>query len=174
MLLKRARNMFGYEAADAEVISMYQKYIRSKVSSESCSRNGKLGYAATVAAGKGDVASNKAAEWRFDNPSDLEQIVISVCEELGLPTDRTYREVRIGKYYVDFKYGSIIIEVNDDTWHDNNASFKGDVESRDAKKYEYLRSEGFTVVILAEQAVRNGLAAHILTEMQYILKGELL
>lgn len=174
-LLARARKAFpSTDLSDKEVISLYQKYIRSKVSSESCKRNGKLGYAATVAAGKSDIAGKKAADWRFDNPSDLEQIIMTVLQKLELPVDRSYREVSVGKYYADFKYGNIIIEVNDDTWHTNAASFKSnvDVESHDAKKYAYLRSEGYTIITLAEKDVRSGVASQILIEIQDTLKEQ--
>jgi hypothetical protein len=169
-LLQRARTMFGYSATDADCISYYQRHIRSKVSSESCAKNGAKGFAALVAAGKGNLAGEKAADWRYEHPSDLERLVLGALQRL-LPeydiSSRQYREVKVGRFYVDFKLGYIAIEVNDDTWHLNSASFTGiDVESRDAGKYAYLREQGLTVIILAEKAVRNGEAEQMLTQLK--------
>lgn len=172
-LLQRARNAYpDCQLSDREVISLYQKHIRSKVSSDSCRKNGAKGYAALKAAGKEELAGEKAADWRFDHPSDLEQIIIDVLVEMGLPVDRAHREVKVGKFYVDFKYGNIAIEANDDTWHINQYSIRGDVETHDKGKYSYLRNLGVTVIVLAEKAIRSGEAAQLLKEMKASLLEE--
>lgn len=147
-----------------EALSAYQKHIRSKVSSQACALNGAKGYKAMVDAGKGDIASQKAAEWRFDHPSDLERIIISHLMLLECPVGKTNREVKIGRYYTDFKYGQIVIEVNDDTWHTND--FHGDDRvSHDQGKYAYLRAQGYTTIILSEQVTRSGQAFKVLADV---------
>lgn len=150
-LQRRAKAMFPDSPTP---LSDYQRYIRSKVSSASCKANGAKGYAAMVAAGKGDVAGDKAAEYRFNKPTDLEIVVIATLEWYDLPVNRRHREVKIGRFYVDFKYGDYVLEVNDDTWHTND--FHGeDRVAHDQGKYAYLRSQGCTVIILSEKVVRS-------------------
>lgn len=147
-----------------EAISRYQKSIRAKVSSASCAANGAKGYKALVDAGKGDLAGKMAADYRFEHPSDLERIIIGCMQLIGKPIDRAHREVKIGRYYVDFKYGDIVIEANDDTWH--TLDFHGeDRPAHDQGKYAYLRAQGHTVIILAEQVIRSGQAFRILSDV---------
>lgn len=132
----------------------YQRWVRSCVSHQACVENGKKGFAALKAAGKEDLAKEFAANWRFEHPSDLEQIIIGIMRQYNMPVDRQHREVKVGKYYVDFKYGDYVLEVNDDTWHTND--FHGDDRvGHDQGKYAYLREQGLTVVILAEKVVRG-------------------
>lgn len=160
-LLKRARLMYPDQP---DCLSLYQKAIRAKVSSKSCRQNGAKGYAALVSAGKDEIAGRFAADYRFDHPSDLERIIINHAMLLELPIDRAHREVKLGRFYVDFKYNNIVIEVNDDTWHTND--FHGrDAVTHDQGKYVYLRKQGYTVIILAEQTVRTGQAWTILNDL---------
>lgn len=147
-----------------EAIASYQRWVRSHASSEVCSQNGKKGYAKMVELGKGDLASEKAADWRFEHPSDLEKIVIGLLTQYNLPVDRQYREVKVGRYYVDFKYGDYVIEVNDDTWHTND--FHGDDRvSHDQGKYAYLREQGYTIIILSEKIVRSGEVEYLINDL---------
>ena len=145
----------GFNPNVEKFSSEYQRWVRSQASSAAMRANGKKGYAATKAAGKEHIAADKAAEYRFNHPSDLEQMVINIMEWYDVPIDRRHREVKVGKFYVDFKYGDYVIEVNDDTWHTND--FHGDDRvSHDQGKYVHLREQGLTITILSEKIVRSG------------------
>lgn len=167
----RVRNKFPGRPLK-EAMSLYQSWVRSKVSSESCRANGKKGFAKLVELGKEDIAREKAADWRFEHLSDLEKIVIDILTRHNLPVDRQHREVKVGKYYVDFKYGDYVIEVNDDTWHSND--FHGDDRiGHDQGKYAFLRSEGLTIIILSEKVVRSGEVVELLEDLAPTLQAVL-
>lgn len=168
-LLNRAQAMFPDSSTP---LSDYQKCIRSKVSSASCRKNGAKGYAALVAVGKEDIARKKSADYRFDHPSDLEQIVIAIFQQYRLPVDRQHREVEVGRFFVDFKYGDLVVEVNDDTWHTND--FHGDDRvAHDQGKYAYLRSQGLTVIILSEKVVRSSDVGQFIGDLMLTIRQEL-
>lgn len=155
----------------------YQRDARANVSSQSCAINGAKGYAALVAAGKGDLASKIAADYRFANPTNLEVIVADWLDELvtGFDRkDRSQREVQIGKYYVDFLLrGRYVIEVNGAAWHVNgHFPVKGDVEGRDMTKREYLEAQGYEVTTLGESAILSGAARQTLVELAIIINDE--
>lgn len=155
--------------------SQYQKDTRAQVSSQSCARNGAKGYAALVAAGKSDLASRIAADYRFHNPTNLERIVAGWLEELveGFDlSDRAQREVQIGKYYVDFLLKSrYVVEVNGDAWHVNgHFEVKGDVESKDQTKLGYLEAQGHHVTVLSQTDILSGAAYQTVKELAALIK----
>lgn len=162
--------------------SKYQKHARSKVSSQSCAINGAKGYAALVAAGKGDLASTIAADYRFRNPSNLEWTVMDWLDELVVGFDRSsrfQREVQIGTYWVDFLLNSrYVIEVYGDAWHVNGhfqvngVAIKGDVESKDRAKCEYLESHGYDVTVLKEADIKSGAAYQTVKQLAVIINEQ--
>lgn len=160
----------------------YQRDARANVSSQSCARNGAKGYAALVAAGKGDLASKIAADYRFNNPSDLEQIVMGWLEELVVGFDRSsraQREVQVGSFWVDFLFKSIyVVEVYGDAWHVNGhfqidgVAVKGDVEAKDRAKREYLEAHGYDVTVLTEADINSGAAYQTVKQLAQIINSE--
>lgn len=128
------------------------KLARSKVSSKSCSDNGKKGYQALVACGKEHIAAQKAAEWRLNHPTNLEQQVMSWLDELNVEYER---EVSIDRYYADFVVECLVIEVNGAQWHEKEDLRDGQ-KDRDKSKYRTLMSLGYTILILPESDIKNG------------------
>ena len=168
MLSKKTRQRMiedGFDPNCEKYSPEYQRWVRSNCSSRQCAINGAKGFAALVVAGKGDLAATIASDYRFNKPSDLERIVIKWLDELGLPADRKHREVKIGRFYADFRYGDYIIEVGSDTWHTNNQFHGEDREGRDKRKYQYLSDQGYTIIILSEQSVRSNQARETLESL---------
>lgn len=79
----------------------HQRHARSKVSSESCSRNGAKGAKATRAKYGEEFLFERWHAWKLANPSRPEQSVIGILTQLGIEFER---EKRLGNslYTVDF------------------------------------------------------------------------
>lgn len=121
-------------------------------SREHQSKAGKAGYQATLTKHGFGFAAKKAADWRRDNPSNLEKIVIGWLNELDVNYSR---ETAIDRFYVDFLIGDLAIEVNGEIWHTDNEVAGNRVE-HDAGKYKTIADLGYTVLVLPEKSVLSG------------------
>lgn len=131
-------------------------------SSEHQSIAGKAGYQALVAKGKEGLASKKAAQYRLENPTDLEKQVIKWLDEFKV---NYQREVKIDKFYADFIIGTLVIEVNGKQWHELEDLRSGQKE-RDKGKYQKFSELGYTILVLPESKIIDGSA---LVELRGIL-----
>ena len=136
----------------------YQRATQAKRSSESLSQSGKLGYQKLVELGKEDIAAQKAAEYRLNNPTCLEVKVSEWINEIHSfsMSDSTIREVQIGKFFADFVFGNLVIEVNGKVWHENGSFIGKDVESKDRRKYQTIGEHGYSILIISEDEVKSG------------------
>lgn len=142
----------------------FQKLMRSRVKRESLQASGRKGYEALCAKGKGHIASQKAAQWRQVNPSNLERVVITWLDELKV---NYQREVEIGGFYADFVINTLVIEVNGQQWHELEQLRQGQKE-RDKGKYQAFTRLGYTVLVLPECDIKSGKSRELL---QNTLKG---
>ncbi len=79
----------------------HQRYARSKVSSDACARNGRLGAQATIAKYGQRFLFERWRAWKLENPSKPEMILIGILSTLRI---RFLREWQIGETFftVDF------------------------------------------------------------------------
>lgn len=79
----------------------HQRHARSKVSSESCSRNGAKGARATIQRHGLDTFFRRWQAWKLAHPSRPEQMMIEILNQLKITFER---EKRLGDslYTVDF------------------------------------------------------------------------
>lgn len=127
----------------------YQRQTRSQLPKSVCVAGGKTAYKKLVEKYGPEYAQDKAAEWRMDNPSSLEVIVM---EWIGNTAHKREAKIRLpdGRFYfVDFQIGNTLIEVNGAWVHSLR------VES-DGRKYAALQAAGYTVIILPEADVVSG------------------
>lgn len=141
--------------------SEWQKEQRAKVKRESLVKAGKAGYQATCRAGKQHIASQKAAKWRLEHPTNLECAIISQLELLGI---NYRREVEINGFYADFVINHYVIEVNGQQWHELEQLRPGQKE-RDGHKYRTLADAGYTMIVLPEQDIKSGKAQEVLSKL---------
>lgn len=136
--------------------SAFQREMRSRVSSESCSANGKKGFLATAAKYGRDFAVRMAAAWRRSRkPTNLEAKVEAWLYEFQL---RYERDVPVGGYFADFLLSDLdlIVEVDGHTWHTNHPLHGEDRMSRDRRKDRFLKRHGYCVLRLSEADIWNG------------------
>ncbi|MCI0393256.1 MAG: hypothetical protein MOB07_31390 [Acidobacteria bacterium] len=81
--------------------SEHQRHARSKVSSESCSRNGEKGARVTIERHGVDALFKRWHAWKLANPSRPERLMIDILKGLNVNFER---EKRLGEslYTVDF------------------------------------------------------------------------
>lgn len=135
-----------------------QRELRSRVSSESCSANGKKGFLATAAKYGRDFAVRMAAAWRRSRePTDLESQVEAWLDEFQV---RYERDAPVGGYFADYllRDFSLVVEVDGHVWHTNHRLHGQDRVSHDKRKDKVLRRQGYTVLRLPESAIRDGSA----------------
>ena len=136
----------------------FQREMRSRVSSESCSANGKKGFLATAAKYGRDFAVRMAAAWRRSrNPTNLEGRVEAWLDEFEVPYER---DAQIGAYFADYLLRdlNLVVEVDGHTWHTNHPLHGQDREAHDKRKNRVLRRHGYRVLRLDEASIRNGSA----------------
>ena len=123
----------------------YQQQTRQALPKSVCVAGGKAAYKKLVGKYGPEYAQRKAAEWRIEHPSSLELIVMGW---LGNTPHKREPEIAVnGKsYFVDFKIGNTLVEVNGEWVHSLR------VES-DNRKYTALQAAGYTVIILPEAEV---------------------
>lgn len=121
-----------------------------------CSQTAKAkkGYAATAAKHGKRFALRHLREWRLQNPTCLERIVVAWLDDLGLSYEREYYfvtgdgDVRLLDFLVNSR---LVIEANGKYWHE-----KPETMARDGHKLEALRYAGFDVLVLSESEITNG------------------
>jgi len=123
-----------------------RKAERKDASCHHCSQvaKAKLGYQATAAKHGEDFALNAVQAYRLSNPSPLEAQVASILERMGV---RYEREVRCGRYLIDFVANERAIEVNGRV-HQLHAE-------RDARKADTLRQAGYELLVLNQRDMHN-------------------
>ena len=131
-----------------------QRELRSRVSSEASSANGKKGWLATAAKYGADFAAQTLARWRREHPSKLERQVSVWLDEFQVTYER---EVQIGKrliLFADFLLADIklVIEVDGQRWHGQ------DHKARDVRKTRCFQRNGYVVLRLSEKAIQSGAA----------------
>jgi hypothetical protein len=145
----------------------FQVEARKHVKRDSLVESGKKGYDALVAKKGRLYAGRKAADYRRQNPSDLEAIVgdwlfnLVANFKTGHPG---YCEVEIDEFFVDFVVGNFCIEVHGSQWHEK-LELRQDQPARDKRKYKTLTGLGYTVVILPESDIRSGKAKQTLIKL---------
>jgi hypothetical protein len=87
--------------APAHFTPEFQRWARSHVRRESCAINGAKGFSATLAKHGPDVAFNGARQWRLENPSGNERLMIGILSRLGVAYEREYR-LGDSHYTIDF------------------------------------------------------------------------
>lgn len=119
---------------------------------------GRLGYAATAEKYGPHFAAKQFRDWRLDNPSSYEQIVIKQLAQLGLQADDYEREFWLedgdgGVYFVDFmicwQHGIFAVEVGADYWHTGR-------EAADAAKAATLKYNTIPLLTLTDDDVLSG------------------
>lgn len=130
----------------------HQQFARSRVKRESLVAAGKKGFAATAGRYGRDFAGNFAAKYRLDHPTSLE---VSVQETLTKMGHTAQREVKIGKYYVDFLVGNVVVEADGAYWHQD--------KRRDHNRDRAIKRRGYLIVRLSEAAIKSGMAEKIIT-----------
>lgn len=138
--------------------SELQRELRSRVSSESCSANGKKGFLATAAKYGRDFAVRMAAAWRRSRePTDLESKVEAWLDEFQVHYER---DAPVGGYFADYllRDFNLIVEVDGYVWHTNHCLHGQDRVSHDRRKDKALTRCGYNVLRLPEHAIRNGSA----------------
>lgn len=116
-----------------------------------------LGWRATKAKYGPKAAVSHVQAYRRANPSDLEQIVITHLDDLAVKYQReVWFETPSGKVYLlDFVLpGQRVIEVNGSYVHIHH-------KERDARKLAALDAAGYTVLVLSEPQVKNGVRAKL-------------
>jgi len=103
----------GKRKPPAHFTPKFQRWARSHVSSESCAQNGAKGFKATLAKHGPDPAFNGVRQYRLENPSSNEVLMIGLLSRLGIAYEREYR-LGTSLYTVDFYLPatSQAIEVN--------------------------------------------------------------
>lgn len=97
-------------------------------------------------------------QYRLAHPSDLEQTVIDHLDALGATYEReAWFETGVGKVYLlDFSLpGQRVIEVNGVYSHSHH-------QERDRRKLAALRDAGYTVLVLNDDQVKNGVREHLI------------
>lgn len=138
--------------------SEYQQQTRSMLPHEACVKAGKAAYKKLVEKYGVEYAQDKAAEWRLYHPSSLELIVMDWLQDVEHEREPKIRLEDNSFYYVDFKIGKTLIEVNGAWVH----SLRVD---KDNRKYEALATAGYTVIVLPESDIRSGKAKDIIDRL---------
>ena len=107
--------------------------------------------------------------------SKLQRRIVKTIKKLGYPVQT---QVRVGKYYFDFKVGNVLFQVNGDFWHANPKMYKpnsvinypggkkklaANIWKKDLKKRQIAMSQGYKVVYLWETDLKK------LTQNQLLL-----
>ncbi len=89
------------KSAPKHFTSEHQRHARSRVSSESCSRNGAKGAKVTIERYGVDSLFKRWQAWKLANPSRPERLMIDILKRLNITFER---EKRLGEslYTVDF------------------------------------------------------------------------
>src|SRR5882672_5826136 len=91
----------GKRKRPAHFTPEFQRWARSHVSSEACRRNGAKGFKATVEKHGPAPAFNGARQYRIENPSNNEVLMIGVLSRLGIAYEREH-QLGDSLYTVDF------------------------------------------------------------------------
>lgn len=135
--------------------SEYQKETRAQLPREACVAAGKAAYRKLIEQYGLEYAQTKAAEWRLEHPSNLEQIVMGWLEGVEHTREAKIKPAEDRWYFVDFLIGKIAIEVNGEWVHSQR-------QEKDTRKYQALAEAGYTVIIFPEADVMSGKAKEIL------------
>lgn len=112
---------------------------------------GRLGYAATVARHGKTAAIQHVQAHLIAHPSDLEQRVMRVLDQMGMQYEReVWLQTPAGKIYlIDFVIdGVFAIEVNGDWVHQYHIE-------RDQRKMNAIRAEGYRLLVMTTGDVQN-------------------
>lgn len=124
----------------AHFTSEHQRMARSKVSRESCSRNGKLGARATIAKHGFARFFEHWRKWKLQNPSGPELVIIDILDDLAVTYEREWQLepsfLTLDFYFQDLRKG---IEFHGRIHGQLKQQQR---EANDAKKRELLEQAG--------------------------------
>ena len=150
---RRAAGIKGGAARAKQFTSEYQRMARSHVKRDSLQAAGRKGFQSLIAKHGTGIAAKRFADWRHENPTALETIIIAY---LAARNVQYKREVEINGAYADFVVNNFVVEVDGKHWHEVNDHVGEGRPARDILKDQLFTQAGYTVIRLSEQEIASG------------------